>query len=54
MTKLEDLLFKGNPLHEKHHADGDYETQITARLPGLKKLDGIPIVAGDGGGGEEE
>eukprot|EP00053_Salpingoeca_punica_P006158 m.59160 g.59160 ORF g.59160 m.59160 type:complete len:187 (+) comp13557_c0_seq1:200-760(+) len=41
---LEDLVFVGNPLQEKHAADGDWVQQVTSRLPGLKKLDGIPIV----------
>ena len=37
---LEDLLFVGNPLEEKHTADGDWRKQVTSRLKGLKKLDG--------------
>jgi len=46
MTSLEELLFVGNPLQEKHMADGDWTEQVTSRLPKLKKLDGIPIVGG--------
>ena len=46
MTALEELLFVGNPLYEKHIADGDWTEQVTGRLPKLKKLDGIPIVGG--------
>merc|ERR1712002_640771 len=41
---LEDLLFVGNPLEEKHTGDGDWREQATKRLPKLKKLDGIPVV----------
>ena len=37
----------GNPLEEKHSADGDWRDQVTRRLPKLKKLDGVPIVGGD-------
>ena len=44
MTSLEELLMVGNPLEEKHSAEGDWVEQVSARLPNLKKLDGIPIV----------
>lgn len=44
---LEDLLFVGNPLEEKHSADGDWREQATKRLPRLKKLDGVPVVRQD-------
>jgi len=37
---LEVLLFVGNPLEEKHSADGDWRDQALKRLPKLKKLDG--------------
>ena len=37
----------GNPLEEKHTAEGDWRDKATQRLPKLKKLDGIPIVGGD-------
>lgn len=30
----------GNPLEEKHSADGDWREQALKRLPKLKKLDG--------------
>eukprot|EP00048_Salpingoeca_helianthica_P001848 m.52178 g.52178 ORF g.52178 m.52178 type:complete len:189 (-) comp11759_c1_seq1:82-648(-) len=46
---LDDLLFIGNPLQEKHIVDGDYLAQVTSRLPTLKKLDGVPIVTQEGG-----
>lgn len=32
--------FQGNPLEEKHSADGDWRDQAIKRLPRLKKLDG--------------
>jgi len=41
-TKLEELLFVGNPIHEAHK-DTDYRFQIAGRIPWLKKLDGTPI-----------
>ena len=40
LPALEDLLFVGNPLEEKHSADGDWRKQVAQRLKGLKKLDG--------------
>jgi len=45
MSSLEELLFVGNPLQVKHTEEGDWVEQVTQRLPKLKKLDGIPIVA---------
>jgi dynein light chain 1 len=50
MSSLEELVTIGNPLQEKHAADGDWLEQVSQRLPNLKKLDGIPIVGGGGGG----
>jgi len=41
-TKLEELLFVGNPIHESAK-DLDYRIQIAGRIPWLKKLDGQPI-----------
>jgi dynein light chain 1, axonemal len=37
---LEDLLFVGNPLEEKHTAENDWRKQVAQRMKGLKKLDG--------------
>ncbi len=37
---LEDLLFVGNPLEEKHTAENDWRKQVSTRMKGLKKLDG--------------
>lgn len=47
MTSLVELTFGGNPLHEKHEAEGDWVEQVQQRLPKLKKLDGIPLVTND-------
>lgn len=38
---LEDLVFVGNPLEEKHTAEGDWRKQVSTKLKHLKKLDGI-------------
>lgn len=38
---LENLLFTGNPLEEKHSADGTWRKEVAKRLPNLKKLDGL-------------
>lgn len=35
------LLTSGNPLHEKHEAEGDWRQQVENKLPRLKKLDGM-------------
>jgi hypothetical protein len=40
LPQLEDLLFVGNPLEEKHTAEGDWRKQVAQKLKGLKKLDG--------------
>ncbi len=40
LPQLEDLLFVGNPLEEKHTAEGDWRKQVATRLKTLKKLDG--------------
>jgi dynein light chain 1, axonemal len=40
-------LFVGNPLEEKHSADGDWRKQVTNRLKSLKKLDGVPVIRED-------
>lgn len=34
----------GNPLEEKHSADGDWRDLVAGKLPKLKKLDGIPVI----------
>ena len=38
---LVDLLFVGNPLEEKHTAEGDWRKQVSAKMKNLKKLDGL-------------
>eukprot|EP00794_Sanderia_malayensis_P020426 gene20426-22439_t len=47
LPNLEDLLFVGNPLEEKHSAEGTWRDEATKRLPKLKKLDGVPVVRQD-------
>lgn len=37
---LVDLVFVGNPLEERHSADGTWMDEACKRLPNLKKLDG--------------
>lgn len=37
---LEDLVFVGNPLEERHSAEGTWMDEACKRLPNLKKLDG--------------
>ena len=34
----------GNPLEEKHSADGDWLDRVTKSLKALRKLDGNPII----------
>ncbi|KAK2162555.1 hypothetical protein LSH36_96g01021 [Paralvinella palmiformis] len=47
LPSLEDLLFVGNALEEKHSAEGDWRDQVADRLKKLKKLDGVPIIKQD-------
>ena len=42
---LADLVFVGNPLEEKHSAEGNWMDEASKRLPNLKKLDGKSISA---------
>ncbi|PNJ27840.1 DNAL1 isoform 2 [Pongo abelii] len=44
---LEDLVFVGNPLEEKHSAENNWIEEATKRVPKLKKLDGAPVIKGD-------
>lgn len=37
---LADLVFVGNPLEEKHSAEGTWMDEASKRLPNLRKLDG--------------
>lgn len=41
---LADLVFVGNPLEEKHSAEGNWMDEACKRLPSLKKLDGTPVI----------
>ncbi|KAI8464416.1 MAG: tumor suppressor, Mitostatin-domain-containing protein [Monoraphidium minutum] len=46
LEKLEDLLLVGNPLFNEHrdsNTTAETGLQVLKRLPGLKKLDGIPV-----------
>jgi len=47
LPSLVDLLLVGNPLEEKHTAEGDWRDLATTKLMKLKKLDGIPVVRQD-------
>ncbi|XP_065919437.1 dynein axonemal light chain 1-like isoform X1 [Dysidea avara] len=47
LPALEELSFVGNPLQEKHEAEGDWRQQVEGKLPRLKKLDGVTIVKQD-------
>lgn len=40
---LEDLVFLGNPLQEKHSTEGNWIDEASKRLPNLKKIDGESI-----------
>lgn len=51
---LVDLVFVGNPLEEKHSAEGTWMDEATKRLPNLKKLDGTPVIKQEVDEGEGE
>lgn len=40
---LADLVFVGNPLEERHSAEGTWMDEACKRLPNLKKLDGKSV-----------
>merc|ERR1712178_609506 len=44
---LVELLFVGNPLEEKHSAEGDWRDQVATKLKKIKKLDGVPVIRSD-------
>lgn len=50
---LEDLVFVGNPLEEKHALEGNWVEEATKRLPKLKKLDGNPVIKQEDEEGDE-
>ncbi|KAM4539605.1 dynein axonemal light chain 1 [Odontesthes bonariensis] len=50
---LADLVFGGNPLHDKHSAEGNWMDEACKRLPNLKKLDGNPIIKAETDDGDE-
>ncbi|KAJ3235569.1 Dynein light chain 1, axonemal [Chytriomyces hyalinus] len=53
LSGLEDLLLVGNPLEEKCTADGNWISEISKKFPGLRKLDGKPIIREDAMDDEE-
>jgi dynein light chain 1 len=44
---LAELVFNGNPLEEKHSAEGDWLEKVSEKITSLKKIDGNPIVRED-------
>ncbi|KAK2825869.1 hypothetical protein Q5P01_020083 [Channa striata] len=44
LPSLVDLVFVGNPLEEKHSAEGNWIDEASKKLPKLKKLDGTPVI----------
>ncbi|XP_045127208.1 dynein axonemal light chain 1-like [Portunus trituberculatus] len=44
VSTLEELNFVGNPLEEKHSAEGTWRSEVERKLTALKKLDGLPII----------
>jgi len=44
LPSLIDLLFVGNPLEEKHTAEGDWRDKVSDKLKKLRKLDGVPVI----------
>ncbi|XP_062325639.1 dynein axonemal light chain 1 isoform X1 [Osmerus eperlanus] len=53
LPSLADLVFVGNPLEEKHTAEGNWTEEATKRLSKLKKLDGNPVIKHGGDEGDE-
>lgn len=41
---LDELVFIGNPLWDKHTADGDWTTLVAKKVPNLQKLDGYTVI----------
>ncbi|NP_001087953.1 dynein light chain 1, axonemal [Xenopus laevis] len=50
---LGDIVFVGNPLEEKHTAEGNWMEEAVKRLPKLKKLDGNPVIKQEEEEGDE-
>ena len=42
--QLTEVVFIGNPLWDKHNADGDWSALAMKRLPNIRKLDGWPCI----------
>lgn len=47
LKKLEELVFNGNPLEEKHKDEGNWIEMASEKVQSLKKIDGIPIIRDD-------
>ncbi|KAJ3062095.1 Dynein light chain 1, axonemal, partial [Rhizoclosmatium hyalinum] len=47
LPNLVEMLLTGNPLEEKGQADGNWVSEVSKKFPGLKKLDGKPIIRED-------
>jgi len=44
LKELHELVFVGNPIEEKHSAEGDWIDKVSKILKPLKKIDGSPIL----------
>ena len=40
IPSIKELVFIGNPLEEKHTAEGNWRTKVISKLENLEKLDG--------------
>lgn len=47
LPDLQELVLIGNPIHQQHASSGNWRREVVRRLPGLKKLDGLPITEDD-------
>ncbi|KAL7750756.1 Dynein light chain 1, axonemal [Sorochytrium milnesiophthora] len=51
LAQLEDVVLLGNPLEEKHTAEGNWRDMCSKTLPQIKRLDGKIVIKEDGEGG---
>ncbi|XP_072313680.1 dynein axonemal light chain 1-like [Eucyclogobius newberryi] len=54
LPSLVELVFVGNPLEEKHTAEGNWMEEASKKLPKLKKLDGTTLIKEEVDEGEAE
>lgn len=47
LPDLQELVLVGNPIHQQHASTGNWRREVVRRLPGLKKLDGLPVTDDD-------